>query len=199
MSDELQLGDVLCKARQGDAEALGCLLEAHRPYLRLTARRYLGRQLRGRADESDLIQQTCLSAFRNFPQFAGEGAASFLVWLKQIHERNIQDCLRRHMGVAKRTIRREEHLHDDQLADLAVASSDLSPSRRLLDGEAAVQLAQALERLPEDQQEAVRLRYLDGQPLEAIARELDRSEQAVAGLLKRGMRKLRESLYRAKE
>ena len=49
-----------------------------------------------------------------------------------------------------------------------------------------------LGKLPQDQREALRLRYLEGKTLLEIAERLDRSEMAVAGLLKRGLRSLRD-------
>ncbi len=69
-----------------------------------------------------------------------------------------------------------------------------SPSQRLMRGERAVRLAAALACLPDEQAEAVRLRHLDGQSLEKIARHFGRSERAVAGLLYRGMMNLRKGL-----
>lgn len=191
-SHTARIRDLIERAQQADQAALGELLEVHRPYLRMLARRYIGRQLRARVDESDLIQQTCLSAFRNFPQYAGPEADQFLIWLKQIHERNIQDCLRQHLNAAKRSLHKEEPVSEPQLADLAGDSA--SPSQRLLNREDAVRLAQLLETLPDDQQEAIRLRHLENWPLKEIAQHLQRSDQAVCGLLKRGMRKLREQL-----
>ena len=59
-------------------------------------------------------------------------------------------------------------------------------------GEQAVRLAMLLGKLPQDQREALRLRYLEGKTLLEIAERLDRSEMAVAGLLKRGLRSLRD-------
>jgi RNA polymerase sigma-70 factor (ECF subfamily) len=59
-------------------------------------------------------------------------------------------------------------------------------------GEAAVRLAQAMETLPEDQREAIRLRHLEGFTLVELAAHFDRSEVAVAGLVKRGLRGLRK-------
>ena len=58
----------------------------------------------------------------------------------------------------------------------------------------AIRLAQALETLPEDQREAVRLRYLEGQSLAEIVDHMSKSKDAVASLLKRGMRNLRKQL-----
>ena len=59
-------------------------------------------------------------------------------------------------------------------------------------GERAVRLAIMLGKLPEVQREAIRLRYLEGRTLQQIAESIGRSEMAVAGLLKRGLRSLRD-------
>ena len=75
-----------------------------------------------------------------------------------------------------------------------LASRQSSPSSRAMRGEAAVRLAQAMDRLPIDQCEAIRLRYLEGSSLTQIATEMQRSEVAAAGLLKRGLRGLRNDL-----
>ena len=60
--------------------------------------------------------------------------------------------------------------------------------------EELLRLAAALENLPDDQREAVTRRYLRGDALPAIASELGKTTAAVAGLLQRGLRNLREVL-----
>ena len=65
-------------------------------------------------------------------------------------------------------------------------------------GETAVRLAQALATLPPDQHEAVRLRHLEGWSMQQLTAHFGRSETAVAGLLKRGLRGLRDH-FRGKE
>jgi len=56
------------------------------------------------------------------------------------------------------------------------------------------ELTDALAQLPEAQREAVTLRHLHGLPLAAIADRLGRGPAATAGLLKRGLARLRELL-----
>jgi RNA polymerase sigma-70 factor (ECF subfamily) len=58
--------------------------------------------------------------------------------------------------------------------------------------EAAVVLASCLDKIPETQREAIRMRYLEGMSLKSISDRTGKSEMAVAGLLKRGLRALRE-------
>ena len=61
-----------------------------------------------------------------------------------------------------------------------------------MNSERSVKLALMLHNLPESQREAIRLRYLEGRSLKELAESLGRSETAVAGLLKRGLRNLRD-------
>ena len=61
---------------------------------------------------------------------------------------------------------------------------DLRPNR----------LTEALATLPVNQQEAIRLRHLEAWPLARIAGHLGRTPAATAGLIKRGMRALRQSM-----
>lgn len=188
-SGSSQIPELLATARRGDRDALGKLLEHYRAYLRILAQRQLDGKLAARIDASDLVQQTCLSAHRNFANFAGDDR-DFLAWLRQIHDQNLRNALRDHVSAEKRAIGREAT--GDSLGSLAAVAS--SPSRRLMQSESAVQLARCLEQLPADQSNAVRLRHLEGWSIRDIADEMQRSEQAVAGLLKRGMQQLRELL-----
>ena len=55
-----------------------------------------------------------------------------------------------------------------------------------------MQLAEALSRLPEAQREALVLQHWQGWSLDEIAEQMGRTRTAVAGLLKRGLRQLRD-------
>jgi RNA polymerase sigma-70 factor (ECF subfamily) len=57
-----------------------------------------------------------------------------------------------------------------------------------------LRLAEAIDRLPEAQREALTLHHLHGWTLKAIAERMEKSFAAVAGLIKRGLRRLREDL-----
>ena len=57
--------------------------------------------------------------------------------------------------------------------------------------EQLLQLSDAIFELPEDQREAIIQHHLKGRKLAQIAADWDRSEAAIAGLLQRGLRKLR--------
>lgn len=187
------LRQLIERARDGDEEALGQALQQHRPYLRLLAQRVVSGPLAARLDPSDVIQQTLLSAIREFPAFNGREPGEFLAWLVRMHERNLQDAVREHVVSQKRGVGRE----GSQIEETAfIDTGASSPSARLLQGERAVHLAQALESLPDDQREAVRLRHLEGLSLAQMAARLARSERAVAALLNRGIVALRSRMRR---
>ncbi len=185
------VADLVHRARAGDTAAAGELLEKYRPYLRILAQRLLDQNLAARLDASDLVQQTCLSVLGRLPQFDGRDEGQFIAWLKSIHEHNIQDAIRDHLKTAKRAAGREVVMGADQLAAQLRASS---PSQRVLVGESAARLAAALQDLPDDQREAVRLRYLEGRSLAEIAERMERSVVAAAGLVKRGLIQLRKTM-----
>jgi RNA polymerase sigma-70 factor (ECF subfamily) len=189
------VADLIVRARQGDSAALGELLERYRAYLRLVAQRRLEGAAPGRIDASDVVQQTCLEAHRDFAAFAGANEPELIAWLRRILEHNAANTLERELFAQKRALDREQSL-DESRGDAGplrriLPASQTSPSRRAMLGEAAVRLAQAMETLPPEQREAVRLRHLEGWTIEQMATHFGRSESAVAGLLKRGLRGLR--------
>ncbi len=187
---------LLERAREGDEEALGRLLESFRAYFRIHARRKLGSRLQARVEASDIVQQTYLEAHRDLAKFSGQQPGEFVTWLHTILDHNILEAFRAHIRAAKRSVdqevRREAVDRSEEAPSWEPPAETSSPSRRLMRGEAAIRLAQAIDQLPADQSEAVRLRHLEGWTLAQLAAHFERSEVAVAGLLKRGLRGLRD-------
>lgn len=168
-------------------------MEQHRPWLKFLAKRMLQGDLQARIDESDVVQQTCLSVHRNFKDFAGSELGEFIAWLKQIHERNLQDMFKHHRQTQMRSVSKEKRYETEkELDSLAASISVSSPSQRLFQSEEAIQLAAALEQLPPDQAEAVRMRYLEGGTLVEVTKQMDRSYSATVGLIKRGVNGLKK-------
>ena len=61
-TDPSESSDLLGRAGQGDAQALGQLLDTHRKRLRRMVRLRLDPRLQGRIDPSDVIQEAYLEA-----------------------------------------------------------------------------------------------------------------------------------------
>jgi len=191
--------DLLELAKHGDRSALGSLLENYRPYLLVLAQRYLDPRLQGRLDPADVVQVTFLEAQRDLDSFRGEDISSMLAWLRNILRNNINSMHQHHLTTKKRSARMEIGFHhsasDSQpgIGELIPAETT-SPSQRAMKDEAVVELAESMLRLPPMQQEALRLRYMEGWSLKQIADKMQKSEMAVAGLLKRGLQGLREDM-----
>jgi RNA polymerase sigma-70 factor, ECF subfamily len=189
---------ILEQARAGDEKAKGELLERFRPYLNVLAQRHLDERLRGRLDFTDIVQTTFLEASRDFQDFRGDSIDSLLSWLRNILRNNVHTAHQQHLATQKRSARLETKLSIPSESggsslgmEHLIPSETSTPSQRLMKNEAAAILATYLEQIPETQQEAIRLRYLEGLSLKEISDKMGKSEMAVAGLLKRGLRALR--------
>ena len=174
-------------------------LERYRPLLRVQVRKLeLDLRLRRRFDSSDLLQETMLRAHENLPQFSGETEAEFVRWLQEILGNVATDAVRK-ATAKKRDVGMERSLEaivggSTVLLAGQLAADDSSPSERLQRHEEELRLAAAIDRLPEDQRDVVIQRDLLGTPVGEIAEFLGKTEKAVAGLLFRGRRALREIL-----
>ena len=174
-------------------------LERYRNYLRLLARLQLDPWLRGKLDPSDIVQQTLLQAHQMQDQFRGTSDAEQAAWLRQILVRTMANAAR-DLGRQKRDVGRERSLEaaieeSSVRLEAWLAAEHTSPSVRAEKNEQLLRLAEALEQLPEAQREAVVLHHLRGLSLAELAGQLGRSEGAAAGLLHRGIKRLRELLH----
>ena len=172
--------------------------ERFRGYLRHLARTGLKGKVRQRVDASDIVQQSLLQAHEARDQFRGTTDAERCAWLRQILARVVTHAARDHTR-DKRDVRRdrstEEKLAADSLRLGGLLEADVSsPSHGAARHERAVRLASALERLPDDQREAVTRHYLEGETPAQIAAAMHRTGPSVAGLLRRGLKGLRDDL-----
>lgn len=167
-----------------------------RAYLRVLASMQLSPGIRSKLDASDVVQQTLLQAYRGLADFRGHTNAEMAAWLRQILARNIAHA-HRDFGRDKRNVRCERSLQqmmDDSSSRLEawVAAEASSPSQRVQRDEEVLRVCDALERLPVSQRDAICLHYFEHMKLADVATHMGRTPSAVAGLLKRGLRKLRQ-------
>ena len=184
--------------RDGGSNQRGDELERHREYLHVLARLQLGRTLRGKVDPSDLVQQTLLRAHQSLEQFRGTSPTELTAWLRRILATTLANVVRDH-GRGRRDVAMERSLErsieeSSARLDAWLAAEQSSPSRRAERNEQAILLVKALAELPESQREALLLKHCQGWSLAEIGRHLDRTPTAVASLLQRGLRQLREHL-----
>lgn len=167
-------------------------------YLRMLARTRMRQAYRAKLGTSDMVQQVMVQAVEHLDDFRGSTEAEFRGWLRQILCRHL--ChLDRDLHRDKRDIRRERSMeqklaHSSLRLEGLLAGQGASPSQNAAQGEFVLQVAAAIEQLPETQREAVRMHYLEDLTLREVASRLDKSTGAVAGLLHRGMKTLRKQL-----
>src|SRR5438270_9829890 len=147
-------GQMIAEAKDGGDDVLGSLLEMYRNYLRLLARIEIGQRLQGKADASDLVQETFLEAHRNFARFRGTSEAELTRWLRQILAAKLADLFRRYLGTQGRDVRLERAIEDafdrsSVLLDRGLVAVQSSPSQQAARREQAVLLADALGQLPD--------------------------------------------------
>ncbi|MBC8422584.1 sigma-70 family RNA polymerase sigma factor [bacterium] len=172
--------------------------ERYRQYLLTLARVQIDPKVRHKLDASDVVQQTLMEACGQRDQFRGTSDGEMAAWLRQILVHNLADALRS-LRRAKRDIARERHLAEamDRSSDRLgafLAADQSSPSLHARREEQAIAVAGALAQLPDAQREALVLQHWHGWTLKKIAGHMDRSPAAVAGLLKRGLKHLRQVL-----
>ncbi|MCA9105573.1 MAG: sigma-70 family RNA polymerase sigma factor [Planctomycetales bacterium] len=173
-------------------------LDEYRVYLRVLADMQLDARFRGKEDVSDVVQDTLMLAHRDLEAFRGTTELERRAWLKKILTHTISN-LRKKYRTGKRDVRMERSI-DQNLQDSAMIlgrqiQGDLtSPSLRLMNKELGERLAEALVQLLEDERTAVMLKHIHGWKVAEIAQHMSRTPESVAGLLRRGLSKLRHAM-----
>ena len=171
-------------------------LERYRQYLRLLARLQLAPRFQGKLDPSDLVQQTLLKAHQALEQFRGQNDADLGAWLRQILARTLANAIR-DLTCGKRNVSVERSLEMELEQSSArfeawLVAKQPSPSEQVVRDERLLCIVEALDRLPDAQREAILLKHCQGWTLAAIGKYMGRTPTAVASLLQRGVKQLRE-------
>ena len=175
------LKHVVLRAQEGDRAAFDELAGEYRERLVGFIYTRLGAGLRETVEVEDLSQETLFKALASLSSFEWRGPDSFFRWLEGIAENLILDL------AALQQRRRELRLERD------VQSSGVSVSAALRREERFDRLEKAIESLSPEHREVILLARIEGLPVNEIATRLNRSPNAVAQLLWRALRKLRET------
>lgn len=168
-----------------------------RAWLRRHAAVLLDVRLRGKVDPSDLVQDALLKAHERRDQLRGRTEAERRAWLRAILANTLADLVRRFLQSRKRNVGREQSLDEAVRQSSARLEAWLADGRPPPEAEAErherlLWLAEGLAGLPEEQQQAIRLKHVHGLSVTEIGLEMGKTPAAVAGLLRRGLEALRQ-------
>jgi len=189
---------LLKRARTGERQALGELLDHFRPALSDLARQLLSPALAQKVGASDLVQETCLDAMRDFEAARVHNVAGMEAWLVTLLSNNLKDWQRKFRASQKRDVRRERSLNDNEsksgLRKMTLVSGDSTPPSHAMKEESRDQVKQAMSRLARGYQQIIIWRTEERRSWQEIAHRLNRSEDAVRMLWKRAIERLKREL-----
>ena len=167
-------------ALRGDRAAFDSVCREYQARLLATIRRMLGRASRERIEPEDILQDAFATAWASRAEFVWQGPDSFLRWLEGI-------ARHRALHLSRRELRRaqllELHRPDEE---------QVSPSRGARRVERFERLKAAVDSLPPQYRDVLRLARLEGRSVREIAEDLGKTESAVKNLLLRAMKRLRD-------
>ena len=199
--DSSETCELLRRAGQGDAEALGELLARHRDRLQRMVRLRLDRRLQGRIDPSDVLQEAYLEASERFADYARDPDMPFFLWLRFLTAQKVLVLHRRHLGTKGRDAGREVSLYRGALpeASSAALAAQLvghrtSPSQAAARAEMQVRLQEALNRMDPTDREVLALRHFEQLTNAETARVLGLRESATSMRYARALLRLKDIL-----
>ncbi len=193
MQHDTKIVDAL---RSGEESALVEFLKTNEQPLLAFIRSRIGTQLQKKVEPEDVLQEASIEACRVLGQ-TDLSTWDPLHWLFQICERKIIDAHRRHFASQKRDASREAAMPaGSDAAGLAnlLAASMTTPSQAFSRDQRQLRMMAALETLPEEQREALRLRYLVGLPSKEIAQKFGKSDGATRVMISRALSRLQTML-----
>jgi RNA polymerase sigma-70 factor (ECF subfamily) len=170
------------RAQQGDHEAYERLFGRVADELLVYIRIRLGKELRGRLDPVDVLQETYLHAHQGFEGFDPRDEGAFRRWIHRIADHRIHN-LADHHGALKRRPPGGE-VQGSRVLD-RVRTQQSRPSTQCAKRESKARLVAAVELLDPDAREAVLLRHFQGLSVEDVGKALGKSKATVLRLLGR--------------
>jgi RNA polymerase sigma-70 factor (ECF subfamily) len=172
------------------------VLAAHRPYLRRIAGVRFDDRLRGRVDESDLVQDALTEAARGYAAFAEAPPMPLRLWLRQLLLDALTAARRRHLIADARAAGREVDLSAGSFvwAEPQFHTPDPTPGSEAGRRERAELVRLAVARLDPADSEVIALRTFEGLSTTEAAEVLGISPAATSKRLVRALAKLKAEL-----
>lgn len=193
--------DLVNQVIHGDKRALAELFDSQRPRLRRIVNFRLDRRIYGRVGADDVLQEAYLNAAGQLKSLLRDHPPTVFIWLRQIVNHTLADVHRRHLGVKKRTAKRDVSIHaggpsasSSEWLSFHLLGHLTSPSQAALRAELAEQLDAALSQLSEVDREVLALRHFEELTNSETAHVLNMTVQAASMRYVRAISRLRKVL-----
>ena len=201
MPESADLPQLLAQAAAGDETALTQLFSRYRKRLKQMVRLRLSRQLQGRVDDSDILQEAFLEAAQRFPDYLADRPLPFFLWLRHITGEKLIDAHRRHLGAQMRDAAQEVSLHRGPMP--AASSGSLaaqllgqltSPSQAAIKAETRLRVQEVLNGMDPLDREILALRHFEQLTNAEVAATLGMNESTASSRYLRALKRLKDEL-----
>jgi RNA polymerase sigma-70 factor (ECF subfamily) len=179
---------LMLRVKRGDRAAFTELVDKYQqPVMNLVYR-----TLHDEAEAEDLAQTVFLQVYKSAQRY--ESRAKFSTWLFTIARNLCLNEIRRRSRHPADSLEAAHAEHEDQPRQQFEDKSNVAPPEKLLHGELAQKIEEALAGLPENQRTAILLCRQEELSYEEIAEILGCSLSATKSLIHRGRETLKEKL-----
>jgi RNA polymerase sigma-70 factor (ECF subfamily) len=179
---------LMLRVKRGDRAAFTKLVEKYKQ----PVMNFVHRSLRDETEAEDVAQNVFLQVFKSRARY--ERTAKFSTWLFTIARNLCLNEIRRRSRHPAESIEEAHAEHDDRPARQYEDKKIFQPPEKMLHGELAGKIEEALAGLPEIQRTAILLCRQDELSYEEIARVLGCSLSATKSVIHRGRETLKEKL-----
>jgi RNA polymerase sigma-70 factor (ECF subfamily) len=179
---------LMLRVKRGDRAAFAELVDKYKQ----PVMNFIFRSLRDEAEAEDLAQNVFLQVYKSRSRY--KQTAKFSTWLFTIARNLCLNELRRRSRHPAESLEETHTEYEDQPARQFEDKSQIAAPEKVLHGELAEKIEEALAELPENQRSAMLLCRQDDLSYEEIAKVLRCSLSATKSLIHRGREALKEKL-----
>jgi RNA polymerase sigma-70 factor (ECF subfamily) len=189
------------RIRNNDTEALAEYLVAQQPRMMNLLRTIVGSHLQQVMELDDLWQEISSAAVVSLAKIPKDAAFDVDAWLDQLARRRVVDAHRKYFGAQKRSAAKQRNFSQLEAATSAAANleqmliaSMTSPSMAVSRDMRMAKVQRAVEQLPMEQQQILKLRFAENLTTREIAERLSKTDVAVRVMLSRTIKQLEADL-----
>lgn len=199
--ESAEIAALVRSAAAGDAAASEALFSRYRERLKRMVHLRLNRQLQGRVDDSDVVQEASLDAARRLSEYAQDPQLPFFLWLRHLTGAKLLEVHRRHLGAQMRDASQEISLYHGALPEansVSLAAQLLgtmtSPSQQAIRAETRIYVQEALNAMDPLDREILALKHFEQLSLSEIGQVVGLSKGAAGSRYLRAIKRLKNTL-----